>query len=167
MKLNFMALLCMLLLAGSVCAAPQGPAALRSPVHAPAMINAPAVARTPAITHVPEASRSAPASSQEDPELQILRNTIENMKPRMARAEAYVRSLQQALAQTHFSCMTVSMSVNGAGVKQDCSPYRCQPSTGRCPKLPMCRSVDDCIPSWVCTPNSQCIPASQVQQQNE
>lgn len=126
-------------------------------VSAPATPNAPAFPNTPAVVNAPAAKGFGPTSDQQGPELQNLRNAVEDLKLRIGTAEKNIGMLQNALAQTNFSCKTVSISVNGAGVEQNCYPYRCRPIDGRCTNPPVCASVNDCAPPTVCDTSGHCI----------
>lgn len=135
------------------------PAAPRATMPAPAKPPAPAK----------DLKQIAPPSLFE--QVRSLQNDVEAMKARLQNAEKQIGTLQSGVSslqsgmsslqnklsdyvtKTSYTCKTVSVSRNGAGVEQNCSPYRCRNIDGRCAPQ-TCASVDDCAPGYVCLPDA-------------
>jgi TolA-binding protein len=77
---------------------------------------------------------------------------LEGLESKTAAAESKIA------ARTDFHCKG-NVSVNGKGVKQNCSPYICRPLDGLCGQHGelTCSSVSDCANPFVCNAGGQCI----------
>ena len=102
----------------------------------------------------PPGSDKAVAVQTEEMQIEALKKDVDGLKRNVDGLNRRIGSLESQLAnmaqRTNFSCKSQTVSVNGAGVEQNCAPYRCQPIDGRC-GLATCRSVNDCADGWVCS----------------
>jgi hypothetical protein len=99
-------------------------------------------------------------------QLDALERTVATLTTETNSLESRVKKLEgedlAINARTDYRCDgknqygQFASSVNGSGVKQSCSPYLCQPISGRCAPQ-NCDSVKECLAPYVCNASGQCI----------
>jgi hypothetical protein len=107
--------------------------------------------------------RSPPIAGKppsETEQLQTLHQEVQALKARLGTLERNFGNMQNQLStmnsRSTFSCRGQNISINGAGVQQNCAPFRCQPIDGRC--MIACSSVNDCTDPSVCNSAGRCVP---------
>jgi hypothetical protein len=92
-------------------------------------------------------------------QIRSLQHDVQDLKTRLGTAEQNLGTIQsqlsKLLAKASFSCKTKTISVNGAGVEQNCFPYLCHPIDGRCAPQ-TCSSVNDCASPTACDDSNHC-----------
>jgi len=100
-------------------------------------------------------------------EVDDIKLEVEDIKARVQSAEKGIATLQSGMSSLHnklseylakvtYTCKTPTVSRNGAGAEQDCSPYLCINFDGRCAPH-KCESVLECAPGYACSRDYVCI----------
>ena len=91
----------------------------------------------------------------------IMQSRVTALGKRVRGLEGRVSTLEELLrktqAATSFTCVDPITSANGAGAREDCTPYACNYMDGRCRTSAV--SSDRCAPGFLWVSGNQCVPA--------
>ena len=99
----------------------------------------------------PEVLACVPGEGPTCAQLDALSSEVRTLRSRLSQVS---QRLDYLTKKADVFCQSPTMSANGLGATDSCSPYNCDQVSGRC--RDMCRSVDDCAPGFICGLDRMC-----------